>query len=69
MKFTTAHEENIFNQATYFVAVRGRNRFNRTRDEFPCIEEAKQFASNFGDNRTMIYAVNKHGSAANICNA
>lgn len=69
MKFATTYEEQIFNEAVQFVAVRGSNSRNRTRQEFSTFEAAKQCGAEYGDNRTMVYAVNKHGSAAHICNA
>ena len=69
MKFTTSYEETIFNEAIHFIAVRGSNSRNRTRQEFSTFEAAKQYGSEYGDKRTMVYAVNELGSAAHICNA
>lgn len=68
MTFATWYEEKIFNEATYFVAVR-RVAGIKTRAEFKNIEDAKEYGTSFGDKRTMVYAVNDHGSAAHICNA
>lgn len=67
IKFQTAYEEKIFNEATYFVAVR-RVASIKTRAEFKVLDEAKKYGTSFGDKRTMIYAVNKQGSSAHICN-
>lgn len=67
MQFTTGYEEKIFNEATYFVAVRGKGK-HRIRTECTTFNEAKEFGSNHSDKRTMIYAVNELGSAAHICN-
>jgi|TARA_B100000497_G_C7602942_1_gene362218 hypothetical protein len=68
MKFTTSYEETIFNTATHFVAVR-RVAGIKTRAEFKALNEAKEYGTSFGDNRTMVYAVNELGSSAHICNA
>ena len=68
MNFATKYEEKIFNEATYFVAVR-RVAGIKTRAEFKVLDEAKEYGTSFGDKRTMVYAVNEHGSAAHICNA
>lgn len=68
MNFTTCYEEKIFNEATHFVAVR-RVAGIKTRAEFKVLDEAKEYGTSFGDKRTMVYAVNEHGSAAHICNA
>lgn len=68
MKFATWYEEKIFNEATHFVAVR-RVAGIKTRAEFKNIDDAKEYGTSFGDKRTMVYAVNDHGSAAHICNA
>jgi hypothetical protein len=67
MQFTTGYEEKIFNEAAYFVAVRGKGA-NRIRTECTSFNEAKACGSNHSDKRTMIYAVNELGSAAHICN-
>lgn len=68
MKFTTSYEETIFNEAIYFAAVR-RVAGIKTRAEFKALNEAKEYGTSFGDNRTMVYAVNKLGCSAHICNA
>jgi hypothetical protein len=68
MTFATWYEEKIFNEATHFVAVR-RVAGTKTRAEFKNIDDAKEYGTSFGDKRTMVYAVNDHGSAAHICNA
>jgi len=68
MTFATWYEEKIFKEATHFVAVR-RVAGIKTRAEFKNIDEAKEYGTSFGDKRTMVYAVNDHGSAAHICNA
>jgi hypothetical protein len=68
MNFATWYEEKIYNEATHFVAVR-RVAGIKTRAEFKVFDEAKEYGTSFGDKRTMVYAVNEHGSAAHICNA
>jgi hypothetical protein len=68
MNFATWYEEKIYNEATHFVAVR-RVAGIKTRAEFKVLDEAKEYGTSFGDKRTMVYAVNEHGSAAHICNA
>ena len=68
MNFATLYEEKIYNEATHFVAVR-RVAGIKTRAEFKVLDEAKEYGTSFGDKRTMVYAVNEHGSAAHICNA
>ena len=55
--------------AVLFTAIRGRTPASRTRAEFADIEDAKAYAANFGDRRTMIYAVTGQGRADHICNA
>jgi len=65
----TPHEEFCFNTAIYFTAVRGRTPSQRIKKQFKSLEDAKAFAAEFGDCRTMIYAVNELGNNAHICNA
>jgi hypothetical protein len=55
--------------AVYFTAIRGRRPSTRTRMQFDTIEEAKQYAQQFGDGCTMIYAVTAKGSSDHIVNA
>jgi hypothetical protein len=57
------------NNAVYFTAIRGRRPSTRTRMQFDTIEEAKQYAQQFGDGCTMIYAVTAKGSSDHIVNA
>lgn len=66
--FKTPREREIFERAVLFTAVRGVIG-NRTRAEFPCFEDAIAYSVEFGDRRTMIYAVDDLGAAAHICNA
>lgn len=54
--------------AIYFAAVRGRRPATRTRAEFPNIIEAAEYAAQFGDKRTMIYAVTERGDSDHIIN-
>jgi hypothetical protein len=63
------YEIDCLNNADFFVAVRGSKSSSRIRQEFSTIECAKEFATKFGDHRTMIYAVTKFGNFAHICNA
>ena len=65
---TNQHEKQCLNDATHFVAVRGRGE-GRTRKDFQTMNAAKKYAYCFGDKRTMVYAVTKLGSSAHICNA
>lgn len=64
-----AYEIDCLNNAEFFVAVRGSKSSSRIRQEFSTIESAKEFAAEFGDRRTMIYAVTKFGNNAHICNS
>ena len=64
----TPREREIFERAVLFTAVRGVSSV-RTREEFPSLEDAIAYGAEFGDRRTMIYAVDELGSAAHICNA
>jgi len=68
MKFETSYEETIFNEAIYFAAVR-RVGGIKTRAEFKALDEAKEYGASFGDNRTMVYAINQLGCSAHICNS
>jgi hypothetical protein len=67
-KQPTAHELNCFTNATSFTAVRGRGA-QRTRKDFLSFDAAKAYAAEFGDGRTMIYAVTANGSSGHIMNA
>lgn len=55
--------------AIYFTAIRGRRPISRTRMQFDTIDEAKEYAMQFGDGCTMIYAVTAKGSSDHIINA
>ena len=66
--FKTPREREVFERAILFTAVRGVQNV-RTREEFPSLEEAMAYGAEFGDGRTMIYAVDDLGAAAHICNA
>ena len=60
-------EQHHLDNAIYFTAVRGANPRNRIKREFFDLDAARAFAAEFGDNRTMIYAVSEFGSG-HICN-
>lgn len=64
----TSHEEYCLAAADHFSAVRGRGA-QRTRKDFPTMEDAKKYAEEFGDKRTMIYAITASGNSAHIINA
>lgn len=66
--FVNPHEQYCFDNATFFNAVRGRGA-KRNSKSFEKIEDAILYASEFGDNITMIYAVTEHGHGAHITNA
>ena len=65
---TNTHEAYCHETATHFVAVRGRGNL-RTRENCATMAEAKAYGAAYGDNRTMVYAVNALGNSAHICNA
>ncbi len=65
----TSHEAHCLQNAVSFSAVRGASPFNRTRKDFLTLAEAIKHGANFGDNRTMIYAITDTGSSAHITNA
>jgi hypothetical protein len=67
-KRTDPHREYCLANAVLFTAIRGRNPRSRTRAEFSNIEDAKAYAANFGDKRTMIYAVTEKGEADHVMN-
>jgi len=64
-----SHQTHCLANAIYFTAVRGRNPSSRTRVQFPTIAEAVAYGANFGDGRTMIYAVTAKGQADHIINS
>ena len=65
----TGHETFCLTNAAYFVAIRGRRPADRIRHEVPTIHDARAFAAEFNDGRTMIYAITGTGSSAHIENA
>lgn len=65
----TSHEQHCLDNAVKFSAVRGAKPATRVRREFPTIDEARAFAAEFGDGRTMIYAVTILGLSGHIENA
>ena len=65
--FSTDYEKYIYDQRTHFVCVRGRGA-KRVRQKCDTELDVLDFVTHFGDNRTMVYAVNKIGSSAHICN-
>lgn len=66
--FTNPHEQFCYETAIKFSAIRGYGA-KRTRQEFTSAEDAKTYAKTFGDNKTMIYAINDLGNFAHIFNA
>lgn len=56
-------EQHHFDRAQYFQAVRGAKPSTRIREQFQTLADAETFAAEFGDGRTMIYAVSNEGSA------
>jgi hypothetical protein len=62
------HEAMCLATATHFVAVRGRQPSKRVRYDVPSLAAAKAIGAEYGDGRTMIYAVNALGNSAHICN-
>lgn len=69
IKQPTGHEIFCLENAAYFVAVRGRRPADRIRREVATIEDARAFAAEFNDGRTMIYAITDAGNSAHIENA
>jgi len=67
MEFTTPREKEVYSNAVAFTAVRGRGA-QRVRFDCATIEEAALWAAEFGDSRTMIYAIDALGGNAHICN-
>jgi len=65
---TNPHETYCLETATHFVVVRGRGDL-RTRKDCATMDDAKAYGAAYGDNRTMVYAVNALGNSAHICNA
>ena len=65
--FSTDYEKKIYEERTHFVCVRGRGR-NRVRETCNTELDVLDFVTQYGDNRTMVYAVNEHNSSAHICN-
>lgn len=59
-------DQHCLDNAVMFTAIRGRQPADRLRTEFPSLEEAKAFAAQYGDGRTLIYAVTKQGRSAPI---
>jgi hypothetical protein len=63
------HETFCLANADHFTAARGRVAGQRTVEKFPSLEAAKAYAAEFGDGRTMIYAITASGNSAHITNA
>lgn len=57
-----------FANADYFTAIRGRDPRNRSRFQFSNFEDAQEYARQFADKRTMIYAVTSKGGSDHIAN-
>lgn len=62
-------DQHCLDNAVMFTAIRGRNPMRRVRMEFTNLNEAKEYAANFGDGRTLIYAVTAQGRSAPIVTA
>jgi len=65
--FSTDYEKKIYEERTHWVVVRGRGK-NRVRQTCKTFFDVVDYATQFGDGRTMCYAVNEHNSSAHICN-
>lgn len=65
----TPHEEFCLKTATSFSAVRGRTPRQRVRFDAVTMDAAIEYAAQFADGRTMIYAINDLGNSAHIRNA
>lgn len=61
------HELHCLENAVRFVAVRGKTT-TRVRLEFSSMEEAEDFAKQFNDGKTMIYAITATDAASHIKN-
>lgn len=59
-------DQHCLDNAVMFTAIRGRNPMQRVRMEFVTLDEAKAYAANFADGRTLIYAITKAGRTAPI---
>ena len=68
MTALTTHEQRCLDDADYFTAARGLGR-NRKVERFGSLPAAEDYASGYGDGRTMIYAVTADGSCGHIKNA
>ena len=68
MQHTTPREADVFSGAVQFTAVRGLAA-SRIRRECATLEEAESVAREYGDGRTMIYAIDAMGGCAHIKNA
>jgi len=65
--FQTPHEQFCFETATGFNAVRGRG-VSRIKETFSTFASALEYADQYVDGRTMLYAINDMGNSAHICN-
>lgn len=65
----TEHEMDVIASADHWTACRGRVRSNRTVERFKSLADARAYAQEQGDGRTMIYAVNANGMSAHVENA
>lgn len=61
------YEAHCLQNGTNFTAVRG-NGASRTRQDFDTLEAVQEYAKQFNDKRTMVYAVTQFGNSAHICN-
>lgn len=64
----TEFEQECIANAVAYTAVRGSG-FSRVRHDCKTMEEAEAKAAEYGDGRTMIYAVTAKGFSAHVKNA
>lgn len=65
----TEFEQDVIANADHWTAVRGRMKSNRTVERFTSLADARAYAQEKGDGRTMIYAVDAMGMTAHVENA
>lgn len=59
-------DQHCINNAVMFTVIRGRSPFNRIREEFATLNDAKAFAEQFADRRSLIYAITAAGRCAPV---
>lgn len=62
------YEQYCKDNAKYFRAVRGSKPSNRVKTNHKSFELVQRYAAQFGDKRTMVYAVTKDDECRHICN-